>query len=198
MKTILVDLDGVVVNYMGHVLLRLKTQPGVTERYPEILDVNYEDISFWGLGELFPNIEIKQLIDITKTLPEMFLGPEPIEGSLKALEIIASEFNVFLCSSTFSAKHEADHVYLEKIQWVRRYLGSEWVDRVILTRDKTVVSGDILIDDKPRISGINKNPSWQHVLFDQPWNREIEDLPRLVGWDNPEQIVKDLHVIIAS
>ena len=40
MKTILVDLDGVVVNYMGHVLLRLKTQPGVKEKYSELLNLN--------------------------------------------------------------------------------------------------------------------------------------------------------------
>lgn len=37
--------------------------------------------------------------------------------------------------------------------WVERHLGPEFLDKVILTRDKTIVSGDILIDDKPDILG---------------------------------------------
>lgn len=41
----------------------------------------------------------------------------------------------------------------EKWEWVREHLGDEFLDRVILTRDKTVVRADLLVDDKPRITG---------------------------------------------
>ena len=37
--------------------------------------------------------------------------------------------------------------------WVEKHLGQEFVEQVILTRDKTLISGDILIDDKPDIIG---------------------------------------------
>lgn len=37
--------------------------------------------------------------------------------------------------------------------WVEKHLGHDFLEQVILTRDKTVVSGDILIDDKPDILG---------------------------------------------
>ena len=37
--------------------------------------------------------------------------------------------------------------------WVEKHLGHEFLEQIILTRDKTVVSGDILIDDKPDILG---------------------------------------------
>lgn len=39
--------------------------------------------------------------------------------------------------------------------WVDRHLGPDFLEKVILTRDKTIVSGDILIDDKLDILGRN-------------------------------------------
>lgn len=44
---------------------------------------------------------------------------------------------------------------------------------MILTQDKTLVYGDILIDDKPKISCLQKHPNFVNVLFDQPFNRNI-------------------------
>lgn len=38
-------------------------------------------------------------------------------------------------------------------RWVEQNLGPEFVERIILTRDKTVVMGDLLIDDKDNIQG---------------------------------------------
>lgn len=37
--------------------------------------------------------------------------------------------------------------------WVEKHLGQEFLEQVILTRDKTLITGDILIDDKPDIQG---------------------------------------------
>lgn len=37
--------------------------------------------------------------------------------------------------------------------WVEKHLGHDFLEQVILTRDKTLVTGDILIDDKPDILG---------------------------------------------
>ncbi len=37
--------------------------------------------------------------------------------------------------------------------WVEKHLGHDFLEQVILTRDKTLITGDILIDDKPDILG---------------------------------------------
>lgn len=39
-------------------------------------------------------------------------------------------------------------------KWVEKHLGPEFVERIILTRDKTVVSADLLFDDKDTIRGL--------------------------------------------
>ena len=32
-------------------------------------------------------------------------------------------------------------------------MGKDWCNRMILTKDKTIVAGDLLFDDKPKITG---------------------------------------------
>jgi hypothetical protein len=49
-----------------------------------------------------------------------------------------------------------------------RVLGAEFTKRVILTRDKTLVRGDVLVDDKPEIRGVVA-PNWRDVLFDETY-----------------------------
>ena len=63
------------------------------------------------------------------------------------------------------------------------HLGFDWTARVMLTKDKTLVRGDILIDDKPEISG-SLSPVWQHWLYDAPYNRHI-NTPRRIRWQDP-------------
>lgn len=37
--------------------------------------------------------------------------------------------------------------------WVEKHFGPDFLEQVVLTRDKTVVSADLLIDDRPDITG---------------------------------------------
>lgn len=53
--------------------------------------------------------------------------------------------------------------------------------RLIITRDKTHVQGDLLVDDKPRVSG-SRTASWTHVLFNQSYNKSMEGKARLSAW----------------
>ena len=62
---------------------------------------------------------------------------------------------------------------LEKYEWVENYLGDAWVKRIILTRDKTLIKGDYLIDDKPVITGVERSPEWEQIVYDRPYNRDV-------------------------
>jgi len=42
---------------------------------------------------------------------------------------------------------------LFQCEWVKQHLGESAVRRMILTHDKTMVNGDLLIDDRPSIKG---------------------------------------------
>ena len=65
----------------------------------------------------------------------------------------------------------------DKMIWVQKHLGKEWLKRVIITSDKTLVRGRVLIDDKMDITGSAK-PAWEHVLFAQPFQTHFPPKPR--------------------
>jgi len=110
---------------------------------------------------------------------------EPIEGSLETLrEIEMLGISVFICTSPLS---QYENCVVEKYRWVEKYLGKEWIGRIILTKDKTLIRGDYLIDDKPEITGSN-NPVWEHVLYERPYNQKVTGKRRLT-WDNWKDIL---------
>lgn len=49
--------------------------------------------------------------------------------------------------------------------WVEKHLGYDFLEQVILTRDKTLIAGDLLIDDKPDILGENTRYVCAHAVF---------------------------------
>jgi len=71
----------------------------------------------------------------------------------------------------------------EKHRWVEQHLGRDWVKQIILTKDKTYIRGDILIDDNPEITG-DLEPVWEHIIFDRSVNRHITNKRRLTSWSD--------------
>jgi 5'-nucleotidase len=66
-----------------------------------------------------------------------------------------------------------DNCAQENYLWVEYYLGNFWITKFILTSDKTLIKGDFLIDNKPKIIGSVSEPKWEHVQFAQPYNEHV-------------------------
>ncbi|MGC8519986.1 MAG: 5' nucleotidase, NT5C type [Steroidobacteraceae bacterium] len=112
------------------------------------------------------------------TAEGFFRSLPPIEGAVQAVrEMMAEGIDVRICTHPIRAYRNCVG---EKYEWVERHLGAEFTTRMVLTRDKTIVAGDALIDDNPQITG-SRTPSWRHIVFDQPYNRSLPG-PRLRGW----------------
>lgn len=111
----------------------------------------------------------------------------PIPGGIEAVkEMLEKGHDVRFCTSHL---YEYNYCVFEKYQWIEEYFGKEAVDRIILTRDKTLIYGDLLIDDKQEITGL-KTPFWEHILFDRPYNRNVTEKRRL-NWQNWQTIIFD-------
>lgn len=124
--------------------------------------------------------------------PGFFLDLEPIPGALEAMREMndMQDTQVFICTSPLM---KYDHCVQEKYRWVEKHLGPQFVERIILTRDKTMISGDLLIDDKEVIQGHEESPSWEHILFTCCHNQHLALPPprrRLRSWsDNWREII---------
>lgn len=170
---ILIDMDGVLSDFDGEFLKRWR------ERYPDKFYVPIEERTTFYVKQQYPT-ELNPLVTEIIREPGFFRDMMPVAGGKDALvEMKSMGHEVFICTSPLSAYKNC---VLEKFEWVEKYLGSSWVERIILTKDKTIVKADYIIDDKPEINGVENMPSWEHVLYDCTYNRDV-DKKRLT-WGN--------------
>ena len=172
-RIILVDMDGTICKFTKKLLFLAHERLGAPLLDERVLTHFHTENEF----DLSLRDQIAKLSDEDGFFEDL----EPVEGAIEALkEMDAAGYKVFICTSPKKFYHNP-HCAGNKHRWVMNHLGKEWTERVILTRDKTLVHGDVLIDDKPEIEGVAV-PSWRHVYFDQPYNRSNANRVRLTSW----------------
>lgn len=176
---ILVDMDGVIADFDGEFLKRWR------ERYPDKLYVPFKERRTFYVRDSYPN-ELKPLVTEILLEPDFFREMMPMDGAREALfEMQGMGLEVFICTSPFSTYKNC---VLEKYEWMENHLGPDWIKYIILTKDKTIIKADYLIDDKPEITGMEKAPAWEHVLYDRPYNRGMNK--RRLTWDNWKDVLE--------
>mmetsp|Transcript_30500 Transcript_30500/g.62074 ORF Transcript_30500/g.62074 Transcript_30500/m.62074 type:complete len:237 (+) Transcript_30500:292-1002(+) len=180
--TVLVDMDGVIADFDTRALEILQ------QRLPSWDIMPRSEISRFPLAANFKKSSHKAKIRSMFLEEGFFASLPPIPGAINALKEMHAHpsLDVFICSapiatSTFCAS--------EKMGWVKEHLGQEWVRRTILTSDKSLVRGDILIDDAPEAKAAAMPPSWEHVYFTQPYNKELQGKRRILCWDQWRHVI---------
>jgi 5'-nucleotidase len=183
-KIVLVDMDGVLANF------ELACQQCWRRLYPDLPFIELEERTthdikqqYATLGENYGN-KMRDIIHSNG----FYATLEVMNGAKEGLDRLKqSGYEVFICT----AQARNTKCAPEKAEWVNRHLGSEWVERMIITRDKTMVRGDILIDDKPVITGLY-SPCFTHIIYDQPYNRLVDSgRPRLT-WSCSDAVVANV------
>ncbi|MCD0506228.1 5'-3'-deoxyribonucleotidase [Bordetella petrii] len=170
---ILLDQDGVLADFEHAFLAAWR------RKHPDTEPVAYENRRSFRILEDYP-AELRARAEAIYTAPGFIRDLPPVPGALEAYrELLALGMDVRICSSPL---HQFENCVAEKYLWVERHLGRPATERLILTRDKTLVRGDLLIDDKPHIEGAVR-PSWRHIVYDAPYNRQAAGRPRLT-WSN--------------
>lgn len=182
-KIILVDMDGTICKFTKALLASAHTNLGA----PLLRE---EDCThFHTEHEFAPHLHeaVAKLSDD----PDFFENLEPVEGAVEALlEMEALGVTVFICTAPKKFYHNP-RCAVEKHAWVMKHLGKGWTERVVFSRDKTLVHGTVLIDDKPDVEGV-ANPTWKHVYFDQPYNRSNSARPRITDWSKWKEVLVPL------
>jgi 5'-nucleotidase len=184
--TLLVDMDGVICDWYGGVLRKYQ------ELYPRRPIVSPENLRTFGVEDHYPAAHRADLMAASR-MDGLYAGLDPLPGAIEALKDMeqnCSDFlEPFLCSAP-DVDYSSLGCHSEKAGWVEKHLGPWWTRRLVLTKDKTLVRGNVLIDDKPNITGV-MTPVWQHLLFDQPYNRS-ETGPRFSWpeWDMLKELFR--------
>lgn len=177
--TILCDIDCVVNNLVSALLAKYN------EKYNDSLTL--DDITDYDITQ-FVKPECENIFKEFCT--DEFL--ENLELQPKAKEVIEELIqyhDLYFVSSTFPS-----HV-CAKDQWLQKNI--KWYDssKLIICRNKTLVHGDVLIDDclgnfvfDPR-----KCPVRLNIVFDRPWNHNYNvdnaNTIRANGWEEIKNII---------
>lgn len=174
MSVILVDMDGVLADWGAGYGRHLDYYAERAEGIPR----HQQQTSF----DLMAGLNEDQRLVVRETMNNMdYFALDPIPGAKRALYgMLDYGHDVLICTSPWNSNRRCVD---EKFRWVGYHLGSSWLDRVIITKDKTMVQADILVDDKPLITG-RYEPTWTQVLFDQPYNQGVTGRDRLMTWDD--------------
>lgn len=177
---ILIDLDGPLADLEGEFLKRWK------EKFPDEFFIPFDQRKNFFLNDDYPEHLRKKAADILEA-SGFFVELPPVSGGLDAVKKMAAlGHKVFLCTSDIYMNKTG---LADKRKWVEKYLGHDLAKGMIFTRDKTLVRGNYLIDDKPEITGI-LTPEWKHIIFDQPFNKNTAHKSRIkTDWSNWEDII---------
>lgn len=176
---ILVDMDGVIADFEGDFIRLWKAE------HPDKEYIDIKDRQGFYLKSQYPK-EYHSLVEEIYYAPGFYKNLPIYDGCKDALKRMTGEGHiVYLCTSPMIPQFH--NCVLEKYEWVEKHLGTEWVRKLIMAADKTMVKGDILIDDRPEIKGAIK-PEWEHVLYDQYYNRS-ETGKRRLTWQNYYEVL---------
>lgn len=173
MMVILIDQDGVLADFDTAFIEAWKSH------YPDIEPVAPEARrSFYIRQDYAP--ELRAHAEALYTAPGFIRNLPPMPGAVEAFHaLLEMGMDVRICTSPLM---QFENCVAEKYLWVEQHLGRDATRRIIMTADKTLIRGNILIDDKPEITGLAE-PAWRHILYDAPYNREQHDRPRMT-WHN--------------
>lgn len=156
MKTILIDVDGVVADFTGDLLRAVDS------------DLTPDDITSWDIFDLLGD-GAERARDICRQ-DDFWRGLSVLPGAYEAVEKLQRDNEIFWVTSPWWSCRTWEHARRE---WLRRHFGTK-PNNVITTSAKHMVCGDVFIDDKPqhveRWAARHPGVAW---LYDQPYNRDV-------------------------
>lgn len=167
---VLIDIDDTMANLV---------QPWcrwLNEAY--FLGVEYEDITSWNMRDFFPNLTEEQVFEPLHT-DDFWESVEAIKDAPRYVkQLIDDGYDVYVCTASF-----VDTIKSKFKCVLGRYFPFIPWNKVIITKNKQLIKGDILIDD-----GIHnlKGGAYKKILMSAPHNRgydaESNGMTRVNTW----------------
>ncbi|HEU4914886.1 MAG TPA: hypothetical protein VFT16_05830 [Candidatus Saccharimonadales bacterium] len=181
--TVLVDMDGVLADFDQEIQSRL------ANRHPSI---PIAPRSNFYIAQDYP-----EHVDLVRSLSDeegFFISLPVVDNALDGWQrILSNGYTPRICSSPIRTNQRSRQ---EKLGWLERefvpIFGKWVVDQAIIAKDKAAYDGIALIDDRPGLQSAD-TASWQHIIFDRPYNKQSRQ-PRLYGWKDSNL----LHLLKAA
>ncbi len=179
--TILVDMDDTIEQMLKAWL------DGANKKYGR--NVACEESVSWDVSAAYPGLTREQIYDIPRQ-PGFWKTVDPVPGAAEALQrFTAAGHKVFIVTATpyeQISEKMTDHLF--------RYFPFLTWDQVIITGNKQMIRGDVLIDD-----GVHnlEGGDYVKILVTAPYNKdydaEANGMIRVRNWQEIEEEIRKLE-----
>lgn len=158
--TLLLDMDGVIADFdlafwhLGHEL-------GVTFDITSMKDQTHRFLDA-HIPDKAARRAMRTIVNATHWFAKLPVAKHA-EGGVRVLE---RHFDVWICSKPLEANPWCAS---DKHAWICEHF-PQFKDKLILAPDKSMVQGDILLDDAIKPEWVER-AAWTPVVFDAPFNR---------------------------
>lgn len=182
---ILLDMDNTLVDWDGEFVRRWMA------RFPDEPPLGLHQRAFFEMERNFEENQVPAVLSIMAE-PGLYESLIPYPGALDAVRGMQQRGWVV---RLVTAPHPSCFASCakEKMIWTERHLGADFCRKVVLTSDKTLVRGDVLVDDKPHQTGDVAEPEWSHLVYRQKYNATAAggegQPPQLERWEDWETVI---------
>ena len=168
MQSIGIDLDDTLSNMMDVLVATYN------EEFSQSLKIT--DITSWDFAKLLPAAHAQSVLNYFHR-PGWFFKPEPREGTLEFVPLLAKHFELHIVT----AYHPV--ACADKARWIKFFFPCIPERNIIFCNNKHLIGTDFLIDD-----GYHNLEKFKGVpiIFDRPWNRQIptNTINRVNNWSD--------------
>ncbi len=175
--TILIDMDDVLQDLIGNWVNVLNTKFGT--------NVGVEDIIDWNIENFFPNVSREELFSTLRD-PNLWYSLKATPGAQETVKQIIKDghtVRVVTASHYIGLPAKIEH-------FLSLYPFLSWKD-IIIAYDKSVISGDVIIDDG--VHNLKTAICPHKMLFERTHNlsydAEVNGITRVKSWDEVYDII---------
>lgn len=168
-EKIIIDMDGVLVDFIGGLTKKLKP-----------LWIVPGDTSQWDLSKYYSGDNVMANVNNILSKSEHWAKLKPIDKyAIDVLRKLNNKYSVTIASCLWMNSMEAS--YYGKMAWLHKHAGFLRDEQIILLRGDTKheLIGDLIIEDRPttleKFAGTG-------ILFDATYNRDDSGFLRVNSW----------------
>lgn len=179
---ILIDMDGVINNCSDKIIKKLYEEGYSFDKNFEN-EYNIEKGFLDKKGNTLPLDKQKKLLDSIFFDQSFWLSLDPIRGSKECLYWLNKKYEIYIATTPYRF---TDDFINSKLDWLKKYYSFLKKDQVIFHLEKWTLTADVIIEDKPHtIEKCNQHGMFT-IVFDQPYNKNVNASYRLYNWDLKE------------
>ena len=183
---LLIDMDDTIENLCTALVPFLNKRHGT--------NVKYEDVNEWDLTKAFPMLS-KAEVFAPFYEDEFWSIVQPLPGAQDGIKnLIDKGHDVFIVTSSFyeTLRAKMDELLFKYFPYLN------W-DQVIITSNKQMIHGDVLVDD-----GVHNliGGDYIGVLYDAPHNRSFNEkeygIARVHDWDEVVALIDSMEAEVSK